>query len=243
MIQITNLCVNKSNTPILKDINLSFDKGLHIIMGPNGCGKSTLAYTIMGLPECSITKGDILLNNTTINNLPTFERSLLGIYLAPQTPPSIEGLSHAALLKESYNLRQTYKNLPTIDEFKFLKLLKEKATEFSFDPTTYPRHSFNMGFSGGEKKRNEMLQISLLNPDIIILDETDSGLDIDAMQFIGKKIQELSQTKIVILITHYPQFTEQLNPTSINIMKNGTFVKHGSNELLQEIVQNGFSNF
>jgi Fe-S cluster assembly ATP-binding protein len=243
MINIKNLHVNKSDYSILKGVNLCLNNGIHIIMGPNGCGKTTLSYSIAGHPDCNITEGSILFNDKDITHMEAFERSIEGIYLAPQYPPSIEGLSPAMLLKESLNIRRKHIGLEPLDEFEFLKTLREKANQFSFNPKTYIRQSLNVGFSGGEKKRNEMLQISILEPQVIILDEIDSGLDIDAIAQISQYIKSISKNKTIIAITHYPSFARILEPQSVNIMKNGNIILNTDSSILSEIENNGFTKF
>lgn len=241
--KISNLHVNKSNTPILKGVNLNLTKGTHVIMGPNGCGKTTLSYTIAGHEDCEVVSGSISYKNTDLLEKETFERSIDGIFLAPQYPPVIDGLSHAALLKEALNVRREHQGLEPLDEFDFLKMLREKANFFNFDSKKYIRQSLNSGFSGGEKKRNEMLQISLLNPDFIILDEIDSGLDIEAMQKFAEIIKELGKTKTVLLITHYPSFAQQVEASHVHIMKAGKIITSGDLSLVDEVEKNGFANF
>lgn len=243
MIKIENLHVEKSGHKILKGINLLVDNGIHVIMGANGSGKSTLSYAISGHPDCEITEGRILLNNQDITDKEAHERSIDGIYLAPQYPPAIEGLSHAALLKEAINIRREAQGLEAIDEFDFLKTLREKAAEYSFNPKTYIRQSFNSGFSGGEKKRNEMLQISLLKPSFIILDELDSGLDLEATATIVKHIKELAKTTPILMITHYPHIVDVVQANHVHIMKDGLIIKSGDASLAKEIQENGFSSF
>lgn len=243
--KITNLNVSKSDTPILKNLNAHFEAGkIHIIMGVNGSGKSTLSNTIAGHPDCIVTSGEINLNNQEILPLEVHERAIAGIYLSPQYPPVIEGLSHAALLKESLNVRNSANNEDRVDDFQFLKLLRAKAEEYQFDPKLYPKQSLNSGFSGGEKKRNEILQISVLNPDFVILDEIDSGLDIEAMKRIAQFIKNyITPKKTVIVITHYTQFAHLVQADMVHIMKNGSVVATGSKEILDQIDQNGFGVF
>ena len=243
--KIENLNVSKSGHAILKNLNAEFAPGkLHIIMGPNGSGKSTLSYTIARHPDCDIASGNIFYHETDLTQKDVQEVSLEGIYLAPQYPPVIEGLSHAALLKESLNIRRKHEGLEIVDDFQFLKMLREKAEQFQFDPKTYPRQSLNSGFSGGEKKRNEMLQISMLNPDFIMLDEIDSGLDIDAMQKIARFIVDfLTPEKTIVVITHYPQFAQLLKADLVHILRAGEIIKTGGTELIEQVMNRGFGEF
>lgn len=243
MIEIKNLHVEKSGHEILKGINLIIENGIHVIMGANGSGKSTLSYSIAGHPDCEITQGSIIFKGQDITENEAFERSIQGIYLAPQYPPSIEGLSHAALLKESLNVRREAQGLDPLDEFDFLKELRQKAQDYSFNPKTYIRQSLNSGFSGGEKKRNEMLQIAILKPDFIILDELDSGLDLEATNTIIEHIKEIAKTKPVLMITHYPHIVEAVDAQYVHIMKDGVIVKSGDSSLAKEVQQHGFSSF
>lgn len=243
MIKIENLHVEKSGIPILKGVNLEIDNGIHVLMGANGSGKSTLSYSIAGHPDCHITQGSILLNGKDITSQEAFERSIEGIYLAPQYPPVIEGLSPSALLKEALNIRRESKGLEPVDDFDFLKTLRTKAEQYSFNPKTYIRQSLNAGFSGGEKKRNEMLQISILEPDFIILDELDSGLDLEATATIIEEIKQIAQTKPVLMITHYPHIVEAVHAKKVHIMKDGIIVKSGDISLAKQVLDNGFSQF
>ena len=243
--KINQLTVYKSDNKILDNLNASFEKGaIHIIMGPNGSGKSTLSYAIAGHPDCHIESGNIEYNGQLILEQSIEERALHGIYLAPQYPPVIEGLSHALLFKELVNLRQYKKGLEPVDDFQFLKLLKSKAQEYSFDPKSYIKQSLNSGFSGGEKKRNEILQISLLEPDFILLDEIDSGLDIEAMKKIADFIVSYKQPdRTIVVVTHYPQFAQLIQADKVHILKNGQIKATGDSSLIEQVVQHGFGGF
>lgn len=243
--KINNLTVKKGGKDILKALNAEFAPGqIHIIMGPNGSGKSTLSYSIAGHPDCEVVSGDIQYHEHDILQQEVHERAISGIYLAPQYPPAIPGLSHAALLKESINVRRQAQGLEPMDEFELLKLLRSKAQEYQFDSKGYPRQSFNEGFSGGEKKRNEILQISLLNPDFVILDEIDSGLDIEAMKRIASFIKNyVNEQRTVIVITHYPQFAELIDAQQVHVLKNGQVVHSGDKSLVHDISEHGFGRF
>lgn len=243
--KINQLNVSKDNTPILKGLDAEFIEGkIHILMGPNGSGKSTLSNTIAGHPDCQVTSGEIIFNEGNILSLEVQQRAIEGIYLSPQYPPVIEGLSHAAFLKEALNVRRASKNQERIDDFEFLKLLRAKAEEYNFDPKLYPKQSLNSGFSGGEKKRNEILQISLLEPNFIILDEIDSGLDIEAMKKIAVFIKEyLEPHRTILVITHYTQFAQLVNGDIVHIIKNGKVVYSGNPTVLDQIETNGFGAF
>ena len=240
--KITNLNVQKGSKQIIKGLNLNLEPGINILMGLNGCGKTTLSYTIAGHPDCNVLSGEAHYQEQNILEQDIQERSLNGIYLAPQYPSVIEGLSHAALMKEAINIRQLKKNQAELDEFDFLTLLKNKATQFNFNPKDYVRNSLNYGYSGGEKKRNEMLQISLLNPSFIILDEIDSGLDIEAMKNIANFINEyaLNNNAIFLIITHYPNFAKLLNVSKVYVMKDGNISKTGNIDLVSTVETEGF---
>lgn len=242
--QINNLNVQKGQKQIIKGLNLKLEPGINILMGPNGCGKTTLSYTIAGHPDCEVLSGDINYKNTNILDNDIQERSLKGIYLAPQYPSVIEGLSHAALMKEAINIRKSKDNQEQLDEFDFLTLLKNKASQFNFNPKDYIRNSLNYGYSGGEKKRNEMLQISLLNPSFIILDEIDSGLDIEAMKYIATFINEYASknNSTFLIITHYPNFARLLDVKKVYIMKDGNIHKTGNIDLISNVESEGFGD-
>lgn len=241
--KIHNLQVTKNKSHILRDISVEFPKGkIHTIMGKNGCGKTTLSYTIAGHPDCQVENGEIFYKDINILDLSIEERSLQGIFLAPQYPSVIDGLSHAMFLKEALNTKRKFLQLEEFDEFEFLKILKEKAEIFQFNPKNYIRHSLNFGFSGGEKKRNEILQISLLEPDFIILDEIDSGLDIDSMKHIAHFLKSyISSERTIIVISHNPQFIQLLNSNSIYIMENGSFVEQGDHKIIELVLQKGLN--
>lgn len=243
--KITNLNVKKGEKHILQDLNIYFEENkIHILMGQNGCGKSTLVNSIAGHPDCHILSGEVVFNNENLLDMQVHERALRGIYLSPQYPPVIEGLSHASLLKESLNARQEYNKEESIDSYQFLKKLRKSAEIFYFDPKNYPKQSVNSGFSGGEKKRNEVLQIDLLQPKFVFMDEIDSGLDIEAMKVIADFIIEYKNTgHTLVIITHYPNFAELINADYFHIMKDGKISKTGGKEILQQVIDNGFKEF
>ena len=242
MMNINNLTVKKNDKTILNNLSTTFEEGkIHIIMGPNGSGKSTLSYTLAGHPDCLIQSGQIYYREKELTEIPIEERALEGIYLAPQYPPVIEGLSHAAFLKESINVRRKFNNLEPLDDFEFLKELRSIAKEFSFDEKQYPRQSLNQGFSGGEKKRNEILQIHLLKPNFVILDEIDSGLDIEAMKKIANYINNYKkENKTLVIITHYPNFAQLLDVDFVHIIKDGKVVLKDTKEVIEQVVEHGF---
>ena len=243
--KITNLNVKKGDKHILKDFNVSFEENkIHILMGQNGCGKSTLVNTIAGHPDCEILSGQVIFNQDNLLNFEVHERALRGIYLSPQYPPVIEGLSHATLLKESLNAKLAFNKQEAVDSFQFLKTLRKSAENFSFDSKNYPKQSFNSGFSGGEKKRNEVLQIDLLQPKFVFMDEIDSGLDIEAMRTIAEFIKNYKKSgHTLVVITHYPNFAELIEADYFHVMKEGKISQTGGKEILQQVIANGFKEF
>lgn len=242
--KINNLTVKKSGKSILENLCVDFQEGkTHVIMGPNGAGKSTLFYSIAGHPDCEIIAGTINYKNNDLLTMPIHQRNLNGIYLAVQYPPQIEGLSHAGFLKEALNAKLKFSQQEAVDDFQFLKLIKELSKKYNFPPT-YFKQSLNVGFSGGEKKRNEILQIELLQPGFIMLDEIDSGLDIEMMKTVSKFIKEYSSnTKTSLVVTHYPQFATLLEPDFVHIIKSGKIVKTGDKSLISYVEDNGFGGF
>ena len=236
---IEDLHVNIGEKQILKGINLTIKQGeVHALMGPNGSGKSTLANVLMGNPKYEITKGKIILNGKDITNLPANERANLGLFLSFQYPQEITGVTLSNFLRTAYNSI----NKEKLDVVNFHNLLKEKMGELKIDPT-FARRYINEGFSGGEKKRSEILQLSILNPKYAILDETDSGLDISALKIVGEGIEKLKDNKGILLITHYNRILKYLNPDKVTIMVNGEIVESGNKELAEKIEKEGFDQY
>jgi Fe-S cluster assembly ATP-binding protein len=241
LLEIKNLQVSINETEILKNLNLTINKGeIHAIMGPNGSGKSTFSKVIAGHPAYSLLGGDILFKGTSILELDPEERSHLGIFLAFQYPIEIPGVSNEDFLRLAYNSKQKFYNKPEADPLEFLSIITEKLKLVNMSPLFLSRN-VNEGFSGGEKKRNEILQMILLDSELTILDETDSGLDIDALKIISNGINNfMSPNKSIILITHYQRLLDYINPTYVHVMQNGKIIKTGSADLAKELESKGY---
>lgn len=241
LLEIKNLKVSIEDNVILNDLNLKVNKGeIHAIMGPNGSGKSTFSKVVAGHPAYSILGGDILFKGDSIVELSPEERSHLGIFLAFQYPIEIPGVSNEDFLRLSYNAKQRFFNQSEVDPIEFLGIVTKKMELVSMSPQFLNRN-VNEGFSGGEKKRNEILQMILLDSDICILDETDSGLDIDALKVISNGINNfMTENKGIILITHYQRLLDYINPTYVHVMQNGKIVKTGTSELAKELEDKGY---
>lgn len=238
-IEIKNLYVSVKEKEILKNLNLNINEGeIHAIMGPNGTGKSTLSKVIMGYPGFDI-KGSIFANNTLINDLTIDERSRLGIFLVYQNPISISGLTSSELIKASVDTKG-HKSL-----YEFALEIEKDMQELKM-PKEMLHRSFNVGFSGGERKKNEILQVLMLKPKFIILDELDSGLDVDSLKIVclnlNKYLHENPDTSVLI-ITHYTRVLEYIKPDFVHKMNNGTIVESGDYSLAKEIENNGYQSF
>ena len=244
ILEIKNLDASINDIKILKDFNLKINKGeIHAIMGRNGSGKSTLSKVIAGHPAYKILSGDILFNGESIINLEPEERANLGIFLAFQYPIEIPGVSNEDFLRLAYNSKLQSENKKEVDPIEFLGIITSKLKIIKMDSTFLTRN-VNEGFSGGEKKRNEILQMSLLDSKISILDETDSGLDIDALKIISNGIVNfMDKTKAIILITHYERLLGYIRPNYIHIMQNGAIIKTGDFTLAKELEKNGYENY
>ena len=241
LLEIKDLQVSINDNKILKSLNLTINKGeIHAIMGPNGSGKSTFAKVLAGHPAYSVLNGDILFKGSSILDLEPEERSHLGIFLAFQYPIEIPGVSNEDFLRLAYNSKQKFYQKPEVDPIEFLTIINEKLQSGNMSPLFLSRN-VNEGFSGGEKKRNEILQMILLNSELSILDETDSGLDIDALKVISNGINNfMNPNKSIILITHYQRLLDYINPTYVHVMQNGKIIKTGSAKLAQELEDKGY---
>ena len=242
MLKINNLKVTTSDKVILNNFNLIINDGeIHVIMGQNGVGKSTLSRVIMGDANYKVINGEIIFNGDNLNVLSTDERAKKGIFLAMQYPMEIEGVSNQDFLRTAIGSI----NNKRIGLYDFILKCEKGAEELSMNKDLIHR-SLNVGFSGGEKKKNEVLQIKLLTPKFIILDELDSGLDIDSLRIVGENIKkykdEYPNTSIMI-ITHHPKILEYLNPDFVHIMSNGKIVKTGDYSLAFDIEKNGYNNY
>jgi Fe-S cluster assembly ATP-binding protein len=241
MLNIKNLHASIEEKPILKGIDLVVNPGeVHAIMGPNGSGKSTLASILAGREEYTVNEGSIEFNGKDLLEMAPEERAGEGVFLAFQYPVEIPGVSTANFLKTALNEIRKYRGLETIDAMDFLALMKEKAKLVELD-MSFLQRSLNEGFSGGEKKRNEIFQMAMLEPKLSILDETDSGLDIDALRIVAQGVNALrSPDKATILITHYQRLLNYIVPDFVHVLYKGKIVKTGGKELALELEEKGY---
>ncbi|WP_445386240.1 Fe-S cluster assembly ATPase SufC [Robiginitalea sp. IMCC44478] len=241
MLKIKNLHAGVEDKKILRGINLEVNPGeVHAIMGPNGSGKSTLASVIAGKEEFEVTKGKILLEGEDLEEVAPEERAHKGIFLSFQYPVEIPGVTVTNFMKTAINETRKAQGLPEMPANQMLKRIREKAEMLEIDRKFLSR-SLNEGFSGGEKKRNEIFQMAMLEPKLAILDETDSGLDIDALRIVANGVNKLkSKDNAVIVITHYQRLLEYIVPDFVHVLHNGKIVKSGSKELAVELEEKGY---
>ncbi len=241
MLQIKNLHAGVEETDILKGINLEVKAGeVHAIMGPNGSGKSTLASVIAGKEEFDVTEGSILFEAEDIAELAPEERAHKGIFLSFQYPVEIPGVSVTNFIKTAINENRKAKGLEDMPANEMLKMIREKAEMFEMDRKFLSR-SLNEGFSGGEKKRNEIFQLAMLDPKLAILDETDSGLDIDALRVVANGVNKLKSDKnAIVVITHYQRLLDHIVPDFVHVLMDGKIVKTGPKELAYELEERGY---
>lgn len=238
LLKIDNLHVNVGDKEILKGVDLTINKGeIHAIMGPNGNGKSTLLSAIMGHPKYKVTQGSITLDGEDVLSMSVDERSRRGLFLGMQYPQEIPGVTNSDFLKAAMNSRLD----KPMTLFQFIKALDKNVEELEMDENLAHRY-LNEGFSGGEKKRNEILQMKLLKPKLALLDEIDSGLDVDALRVVSQAINEMSQDEdfSCVMVSHYERLFEMVKPTHVHVLVNGKIVETGSYELVQKIDQEGY---
>ncbi|MBP3766547.1 MAG: Fe-S cluster assembly ATPase SufC [Bacilli bacterium] len=237
-LKIKNICVEIDNKEILKDFSLEIKSGeIHAIMGPNGTGKSTLSRVIMGDSRYTLTKGEILFDDKNINNLTTDERARLGLFLGLQMPTSIEGVTNADFLRTALHIKEG-------EKFNLMHLIKDinkSCEELKMNKDMIHR-AVNSGFSGGERKKNEILQMKLLKPSIIMLDEIDSGLDVDSLKIVGENVMDYykNSDSAILLITHYQRLLDYIKPDFVHIMINGNIKVSGDASLVDEIESKGY---
>ena len=241
MLQINNLKASTEAQEILKGIDLSVQAGeVHAIMGPNGAGKSTLANVLAGRQGYTVTEGSVSFCDKELLALAPEERAAAGLFLAFQYPVEIPGVSTTNFLKTAVNELRKQRNQPPLDAVTFLALLKEKMEVVDIDPAL-ARRALNEGFSGGEKKRNEILQMAMLAPKLAVLDETDSGLDVDALKVVASGINQLrTKENATILITHYQRLLDYVVPDFVHVLYDGRIVKSGTKELAKELEKKGY---
>jgi len=244
MLSIRNLQASIQGNQILKGVNLDVNAGeVHAIMGPNGAGKSTLASVLTGRANFEITGGSVLYKNADLLEMTPEDRARSGIFLSFQYPVEIPGVSMANFMKLAINEQRKYKGLAPLSASQFLKRMREKAALVELDSSLISR-SVNEGFSGGEKKRNEIFQMAMLEPDLAILDETDSGLDIDALRIVSGGVNALhTPDNAVIVITHYQRLLDYIVPDFVHVMVDGRIVKTGGKELAPELEEKGYDGF
>ncbi len=243
MLKIENLHATVADKPILKGLSLSINAGeIHAIMGPNGAGKSTLSYVLGGRPGYEVTDGSATFDGADLLALDPHERAAAGLFLGFQYPVEIPGVSNVQFLRESLNAQRKARGEEPLSGGDFLKLAREKAGLLKMDMDMLKR-PVNVGFSGGEKKRNEMVQMGILDPKLAILDETDSGLDIDALRIVGDGINAIMRRpdKAVLLITHYQRLLDYVQPDFVHVLAGGRIVKSGGPELALELEREGYA--
>ncbi|MDH5621434.1 MAG: Fe-S cluster assembly ATPase SufC [Gammaproteobacteria bacterium] len=241
MLEINNLTARIGDTEILRGLTLSVKAGeVHAIMGPNGSGKSTLAQVIAGHHDYVVTGGTVTFNGKTLFDLEPEERAREGIFLGFQYPVEIPGVNNAYLLKAAVNARRKHQGLGEIDAFEFLKLAREKMALLGMD-TKFLNRGVNEGFSGGEKKRNEILQMAMLEPKLAILDETDSGLDIDALKAVAEGVNSLrTPDRAIVLVTHYQRLLDYISPDFVHVLSEGRIIRSGDRTLALELEEKGY---
>ncbi len=241
MLSIKNIHASIEGKQILKGLNLEVKPGeVHAIMGPNGSGKSTLASVLAGREAYEVTEGSVEFEGKDLLELSPEDRAKEGLFLAFQYPVEIPGVSTTNFIKAAFNEKRKYQGLEPLDSVSFLKLLKDKASLLELDRTLLSR-SLNEGFSGGEKKRNEIFQMAVLDPKLTILDETDSGLDIDALRIVAKGVNTLrNEDHSIVVITHYQRLLNYLQPDFVHVLMNGRIVKSGGRELALELEEKGY---
>ena len=244
MLEIRNLHAHVDGRPILKGIDLKINAGeVHAIMGPNGSGKSTLSYVLAGREGYEVTEGEILFEGKNLLDLEPSERAALGVFLGFQYPVEIPGVSNINFLKTAVNAVRKARGEPEMPAGELLKLVREKAKALQMDPEMLKR-SVNVGFSGGEKKRNEMVQMAVLAPRLAVLDETDSGLDIDALRIVAQGINAMrAPDRALLLITHYQRLLDYVEPDVIHVLAHGRIVKSGDKSLAQILEREGYAAF
>ena len=244
MLEVKNLHVKVDGKQILKGVDLVVNKGeVHAIMGPNGSGKSTLSYVMAGKPGYEATEGQVLLDGEDILGMPADERAAKGLFLAFQYPLEIPGVATMTFLRTALNAQRKKRGEAELSTPEFLKLVREAAGKLEID-TDMLRRGVNVGFSGGEKKRNEILQMALLQPRLCVLDETDSGLDIDALRVVSDGVNALrSPDRSMLVITHYQRLLDHIVPDVVHVLSAGRIVKTGGKELALELEASGYAQF
>ena len=244
MLEVKNLHVTVDGKPILKGLDLSVGAGeVHAIMGPNGSGKSTLAYVLAGRDGYEVTEGSILYQGRDLLELSPEERAREGIFLAFQYPVEIPGVATTSFLKTAVNAVRKHRGEPELDAMEFMKLMREKRNLLGIGEEML-RRSLNVGFSGGEKKRTEVLQMALLDPKLAVLDETDSGLDIDALKVVADGVNALrSPDRAMVLITHYQRLLNYIVPDRVHVLAGGRIAKSGGKELALQLEKEGYGAF
>jgi Fe-S cluster assembly ATP-binding protein len=241
MLRIRHLSAGVGDTPILKRVDLEVRAGeVHAVMGPNGSGKSTLAQVLAGHPAYTVTGGEVTYLGRDLLSMPPEQRARAGVFLAFQYPVEIPGVSNAAFLKAAVNEGRARDGLPELDAMEFLERLEEKLALVEMDRGFLSR-PVNEGFSGGEKKRNEILQLAVLEPRLAILDETDSGLDIDALKVVARGVNRLRRPEnAMVVVTHYQRILQYIEPDRVHVLFDGRIVKSGGQELALELERNGY---
>ena len=241
IMHIKDLKAKIGNKEILKELNLQLEKGkVHAIMGPNGAGKSTLSKAIVGHYDVTVTEGDIVYKGESILDLEPEERALRGIFLSFQNPVEVPGVNNAYFLRTALNAKREFEGKEPLNAAEFLKLIRGYIEELGMSPDMIHR-ALNVGFSGGEKKRNEILQMRVLDPELIILDEIDSGLDIDALKAVSEQINKMNDgERTFLVITHYSRLLDYINPDYIHVLQDGQIVKTGGSELVELLEDEGY---
>ncbi|RPI56178.1 MAG: Fe-S cluster assembly ATPase SufC [Acidobacteria bacterium] len=241
MLEITNLQIRAGGKDILRGINFRVNKGeVHAIMGPNGSGKSTLARVLAGHPDYEVAGGTVTYEGRDLLEMSPEDRAREGLFMAFQYPVEIPGVNNAYFLKAAINAKRKHQDLPELDAMEFMALVKEKANILHIDPALLSR-PVNEGFSGGEKKRNEIFQMAVLEPKLAILDETDSGLDIDALKTVAEGVNAMrSPDRAIVVVTHYQRLLNYIVPDFVHVLQDGRIVRSGGKELARHLEEKGY---